>query len=84
MLLQMGSGWSREIVEKFLMNYQHILYMLLLVAVLHLMPDNLADRVIFRFQRLPLLAYLAIFFAFVLVYGYFKSAEQVLPIYLQF
>jgi hypothetical protein len=58
--------------------------MLALVAVLHLIPDNYADKVITRFQHVPLVVYLLIFFAFVLTYGYFKSAEQVLPIYLQF
>ena len=31
-----------------------------------------------------MIAYLIIFFAFVLLYGYFKAAEPVMPIYLQF
>jgi alginate O-acetyltransferase complex protein AlgI len=31
-----------------------------------------------------MVAYLVLFFAFVLLYGVFKSAEPVLPIYLKF
>lgn len=84
MIVQMGSGWSYDILLRFVINYQHILYMLALVAVMHLIPDDYADRLISKFNRIPLLAYVLIFFVFVLVYGYFKSAEQVLPIYLQF
>jgi alginate O-acetyltransferase complex protein AlgI len=52
--------------------------------MIHLIPDDLADKMIDRFAKVPMIAYIAAFFAFVILYGFFKSAEQVLPIYLQF
>jgi hypothetical protein len=55
-----------------------------LAYLLHLIPDKFPDYIITRFQRVPMIAYLVIFFAFVLLYGYFKAAEPVMPIYLQF
>jgi hypothetical protein len=58
--------------------------MMLLAALLHAIPDDYADRIIDRFPKIPMVAYLAVFFAFVLLYGAFKSAEPVMPIYLQF
>ena len=35
-------------------------------------------------EKVPLAGYLAAFFIFVIVYGFFKSSEPVMPIYLQF
>jgi hypothetical protein len=37
-----------------------------------------------RYHKVPLAGYLTIFFLFVLLYGFFKSSEPVMPIYLQF
>ena len=47
-------------------------------------PDNYADKLISRVKLVPMPVYLVIFFLFVIVYGYFKSSEPVMPIYLQF
>ena len=59
--------------------------MISLAMVLHLIPDNWSDKVIAKInEKMPFVFYLIVFFAFVWVYGYFKSAEQVMPIYLQF
>lgn len=65
-------------------HYQPVLGMMVLAYLLHTIPDNYADKVIGRFQRVPLIAYMTVFFAFVILYGFFKSSEPVLPIYLQF
>lgn len=84
MIHQITHDFSFSVWSAFFNNYYPVLFMIVLALLLHAIPDNYADRMIDRFQRVPLVAYLTIFFAFVLLYGYFKSAEPVMPIYLQF
>ena len=84
MLHQIWYDFSFSVWGGFFGNYRPVLIMIILAYGLHAIPDHTADRVIGRFTRVPLAAYLAVFFAFVIVYGYFKSAEPVMPIYLQF
>jgi len=55
-----------------------------LALLLHAIPDDYADKVIAGFRKIPMPVYIALFFVFVIIYGYFKSAEPVMPIYLQF
>ncbi|HSU29138.1 MAG TPA: MBOAT family O-acyltransferase [Chitinophagaceae bacterium] len=68
----------------FFNNYKPVLFMIALAFLLHSIPDDFADKMIGRLKAVPLPVYLAIFFMLVIVYGYFKSAEPVMPIYLQF
>jgi D-alanyl-lipoteichoic acid acyltransferase DltB (MBOAT superfamily) len=84
MIKQIVANWDWSVWSAFFGNYFMIVYMLVLVMVLHLIPDGFIDTMLVRFRRIPLLFYVITFFVFVLIYGYFKSAEQVLPIYLQF
>lgn len=84
MLHQITHDFSLSVWSGFFANYKPVLLLIALAYVLHAIPDDYADRVIGRLQRVPLPAYLAVFFAFVVLYGYFKSAEPVMPIYLQF
>ncbi|MEO8405503.1 MAG: MBOAT family protein, partial [Chitinophagaceae bacterium] len=84
MLYQVGNDLHFSVWPAFFKNYQTVLYMMLLAYILHSIPDSFADKMIGKMHRAPMIAYLVIFFAFVLLYGYFKSAEPVQPIYLQF
>ena len=84
MLKQIAYDFSWSVWPGFFANYQSVLYIMALAYFLHTIPDDYADKMIERFQRVPLVAYLGIFFAFVFLYGYFKAAEPVMPIYLQF
>lgn len=84
MLYQITHNFSFSVWPRFFANYEPVLYVIVLAFILHAIPDRFADNMISRFQRAPLIAYLVIFFAFVVLYGYFKSAEPVMPIYLQF
>ncbi len=84
MVKQIAFDFKGNVWSAFFNNYWPVLGMLALAAVLHAFPDTLADKVISSFTRIPLIIYILVFFAFVAIYGYFKSAEQVLPIYLQF
>lgn len=84
MIYQIVHDFSFSFWKPFFNNYQTVLYIMALACLLHIIPDKFADKLIGRFKRVPLIAYLVIFFAFVLLYGYFKAAEPVMPIYLQF
>lgn len=84
MIKQIVYNWNLDVLPAFYNNYRAVLGMLGLAAILHAIPDHLEDKIINRFQKIPLIVYIVIFFAFLIIYGYFKSAEQVLPIYLQF
>ena len=84
MIHQIGYDFSFSVLRGFAGNYWPVLVMMAVAYLLHSIPDSYADRLIERVGRIPLAGYIAIFFAFVIVYGYFKSAEAVMPIYLQF
>jgi len=74
-----AGAWS-----KFWGNYHNVIWMMALGFVLHAVPENWSDKVSFKLQKLNLVGFAAIFFVFLLAYGFYKSSEAVLPIYLQF
>jgi D-alanyl-lipoteichoic acid acyltransferase DltB (MBOAT superfamily) len=84
MIYQITHDFSFSVWRAFFDNYKSVLFLMLLAGLLHAIPDDYADRIIERFPKIPMIAYLTLFFAFVLLYGVFKSAEPVLPIYLKF
>lgn len=84
MLHQIMHDFSFSVWGAFFANYKPVLGMMALAFVIHAIPDGYADKMIGRFQKIPLPVYIAVFFLFVIVYGFFKSAEPVMPIYLQF
>ena len=84
MIHQISTDFSVSVWGPFATNYYPVLIMMGIGYIIHLIPDGYADQLIERFQRVPLVVYMVIFFAFLILYGYFKSAEPVMPIYLQF
>ena len=84
MLHQITHDFSFSVWNAFFGNYWPVLAMITLAFLLHAIPDDYADRLIARFPSIPMPVYIALFFLFVIVYGYFKSSEPVMPIYLQF
>ena len=84
MIYQIFNNFDISVFGPFYDNYKGVVWMILAAMVLHLIPDNLADKVISRTKTIPMVVYILVFFLFLILYGYFKSAEQVMPIYLQF
>jgi D-alanyl-lipoteichoic acid acyltransferase DltB (MBOAT superfamily) len=84
MLYQITHHFSLSVWPGFFDNYWSVLLMMLLAYLLHAIPDSYADQLILRLQVIPLRVYITIFFVFVVIYGFFKSSEAVMPIYLQF
>ena len=65
-------------------NYKPVLLLMLLAALLHAVPENYSDKISFQLQRFGLAGFTTLFLLFLLIYGYFKGSEAVMPIYLQF
>ena len=84
MIYQIFNNFDISVFGPFYDNYKGVVWMILVAMVLHLIPDNLADKVIVRTKTIPMVVYILVFLLFLILYGYFKSAEQVMPIYLQF
>ena len=84
MIYQIFNNFDISVFGPFYDNYKGVVWMILAAMVLHLIPDNLADKVIARTKTIPMVVYILVFFLFLILYGYFKSVEQVMPIYLQF
>lgn len=84
MINQILFDFDLSVWKAFFDNYWPVLDMIFIAALLHVIPDSYADSVLKRFKKVPLVAYMVIFFAFVILYGAFKSSEPVMPIYLQF
>ena len=84
MIYQIFNNFDISVFGPFYDNYKGVVWMILVAMILHLIPDNLADKVIARTKTIPMVVYILVFFLFLILYGYFKSAEQVMPIYLQF
>lgn len=84
MIHQIVYNFDISVWAEFWGNYHNVIYLMLLGYVLHMLPDNLPERIIPRLQRAPLVAYIAVFVVFLIVYSQFKSSTPVMPIYLQF
>jgi alginate O-acetyltransferase complex protein AlgI len=84
MLYQITHDFGFSVWRPFFNNYKSVLAMIALAFMLHAIPDDYADKVIGRLRKIPMPVYIALFFIFVIVYGFFKSSEPVMPIYLRF
>ncbi len=65
-------------------NYHNVILMIALGLLVHLFPKKISIKLINQLSKEGILGYMFVFFVFVLIYGFFKSAEPILPIYLQF
>ncbi len=84
MIHQITHDFSFSVWRAFFDNYKPVLGMIGMAFLLHAIPDDYAAGIIGRFRQIPLPVYITLFFLFVIIYGFFKSAEPVMPIYLQF
>lgn len=84
MLSQIFYNFDVSVFIPFYENYQEVLWMIGFAMLIHLIPDGLVDKLLDKTKTIPLVFYIMVFFCFLLLYGFFKSSEQVMPIYLQF
>ena len=84
MINQIIYNFDSDVFLPFYENYKKVIWMIGFAMIIHLIPDDAAKKTLSKMKTIPLFAYILVFFAFLILYGYFKTAEQVLPIYLQF
>ncbi|MEH6308373.1 MBOAT family O-acyltransferase [Olivibacter sp. CPCC 100613] len=84
MISKIANELSLDVWQGFYANYKTVLAMMLLALSIHFIPDYFADEVVESFGPISLITYIVVFFCFLILYGIFKSAEPVMPIYLQF
>jgi alginate O-acetyltransferase complex protein AlgI len=84
MVHQIISDFNLNVWSAFFQNYKTVLFMIVFAFITHSIPDNYAEKYLPKFKQISFGYYMLIFFVFVLIYGYFKSSEPVMPIYLQF
>ena len=84
MIFQIFNNMDFSIWKPFVLNYKIVLAMMLLAFITHSIADSFIDKKLAKVKSMPFIAYLVIYLGFVLLYGVFKSADPVLPIYLQF
>lgn len=77
-------NFEPSVFMPFYENYKGVMWMIVVAMSLHLISDKFIEKTIDKVGRIPLVAYVIVFFIFLYVYGIFKGSEQVLPIYLQF
>lgn len=84
MIYQITHDFGFSVWKGFFVHYKSVVGLIFLALLLHSIPDDWADKVIARFKKIPLAYYIAAFFVFIILYGFFKSSEPVMPIYLRF
>jgi alginate O-acetyltransferase complex protein AlgI len=84
MIKQIQHHFSWQVWAQFWGNYHNVIWMMLVGFALHAVPEKFSEKIIVKLYNLHVVSYAAIFLLFLLVYGYYKSSEAVMPIYLQF
>jgi len=79
-----ATNFHAELIPEMISGYMPVCLMLLFGFILHALPDKTGNLVAARLEKIPAPAYMAIGFAFIWIFIQAKTAEQVLPIYLQF
>jgi len=84
MIKQIAFNFEPQVWGAFYGNYKEVIWMIAVAMLIHFIPNDTADRWIDKIGKTYLIYYIIVFFAFLVLYGFFKSSEQVMPIYLQF
>ncbi len=84
MLRQIKYHFGTDKFMLFISHYRPVLLMMVIGYLLHCFPEKVYQPMQKQLQKFSLLGLLVVFFIFLLLYGYLKSATPVMPIYLQF
>lgn len=71
-------------VDEFYSNYQGVILMIALGLIIHFIPRNVGEWIIEKQKNFSVVYFVVLFFGFLILYSFFKNAEPVMPIYLQF
>ncbi|RAR71695.1 MBOAT family O-acyltransferase [Flavobacterium aciduliphilum] len=83
-LHQIGYQFTFDGGVEFVENYKIVLVMIAIGYAIHLIPDSVPEKIIEKQKNFPLIYFVVLLLSFIALYSFFKSAEPVMPIYLQF
>lgn len=81
---QIGTNFHLELAGELFKGYEPVIAMLVFAFVLHFMPARWGNAVVRKLEPVPAWGYFLIFACMMWLFVQTKTAEQVLPIYLQF
>jgi D-alanyl-lipoteichoic acid acyltransferase DltB (MBOAT superfamily) len=84
MIHQITTNFQIQLIPQIYLNYAPVIGMMMFGYLLHSLRDKLADDVIARFNNVPLWVYVAGFTVLIVLLVQFKTANPIMPIYLQF
>ncbi len=65
-------------------NYHNVLYIMLIGFILHFIPHAVEEKIKIALSKMPLWSYLLIGLVMVCLFMQIKTAEPIMPVYLQF
>lgn len=84
MIGQITHNFDVKVWPAFFANYHQVIYVMLMGFALHFIPEKIEHRGELLLAKVPIVAYLLLALIAVFVYVQFKTAEPVMPVYLQF
>ena len=84
LLQQIKYHFGADKLLPFAIHYQPVLIMMGIAVFIHSLPEKLYKPMQVQLQKMSVVGLVILFFIFLLLYGYLKSATPVMPIYLQF
>jgi D-alanyl-lipoteichoic acid acyltransferase DltB (MBOAT superfamily) len=84
MLNQIFNNFDAKTWTDFFANYHNVLYVMLTGFILHFIPHSVEEKVKAILSKSPLIIYLLIGLIMMGIFMQVKTAEPVMPVYLQF
>ena len=84
MIQQIFNNFDAGSWKEFFANYHNVLYIMAIGFVLHFIPHKMEDKAKTVLAKLPIAGYLVIAVIMVFLFMQIKTAEPIMPVYLQF
>lgn len=81
---QIFSNFDAGAWKEFFGNYHNVIYIIALGFILHFIPRSVEEKMKIAISKMPLWGYLVIGLAMTLIFMQVKTAEPIMPVYLQF
>ena len=84
MIHQLFNNFDAASWKDLFANYHNVLYIMFLGFVLHFIPHSTEEKVKMALAKIPLTGYLVIAILMIAIFMQIKTAEPIMPVYLQF
>jgi len=84
MISQIFTNFDAATWKELFANYHNVLYIMLLGFLLHFVPHSWEEKIKIALSKFPLWLYLVAGFILICIFMQIKTAEPIMPVYLQF